>query len=306
MAINEPFLLNFNFMKTSLIFITLILHAVSTAAQSSDNRELQEIYNTDQSDRMADAMDWSVVSKRDSLRELRVYELLKKDKVQTANDFENAAMIFQHGGDTIATGMVVKLMRKAIALDSTRSKWLLAAGIDRDLMYKNKPQIYGTQYSSKGPGTPYELYQIDTTIITDMVRKEYGVRTLVEQREEVFHINKKTLFTVFENGWSNNEILKVLELEKSKVLNSDYDLREIEVRSVAHGMMISDKMEQALIISKFNTELYPTSADTYEMYGRFLLKLNRREEGIAAYKKCLILNTSDKEIEKIIKEYEGK
>ena len=55
-------------------------------------------------------------------------------------------MIFQHGRDYVAYGMAVQLMRKFIELDSTANKWLLIAAIDRELLSRNKPQIYGTQY----------------------------------------------------------------------------------------------------------------------------------------------------------------
>jgi hypothetical protein len=34
-------------------------------------------------------------------------------------------------------------MKKAIELDPTINKWLLAAAIDRDLMSRSKSQIYG-------------------------------------------------------------------------------------------------------------------------------------------------------------------
>ena len=85
----------------------------------TDNTELIEIYRKDQADRQTDNIDWSVVSKRDSLREVRIYQLLDSNKVRTSKDYHNAAMIFQHGGDSTAYGMAVKLMRKSIELDST-------------------------------------------------------------------------------------------------------------------------------------------------------------------------------------------
>ena len=87
-----------------------------TEEQLKDNAELIEIYRNDQADRQTENIDWSVVSKRDSLRELRIYQLLDSNKVRTSKDYHNAAMIFQHGGDSTAFGMAVKLMRKSIEL----------------------------------------------------------------------------------------------------------------------------------------------------------------------------------------------
>jgi hypothetical protein len=75
-------------------------------------------------------------------------------------------MIFRHGEDSIAYGMAVILMRKSVELDSTRNKWLLAAAIDRELLSRNRLQIYGTQYWRK-EGQAFERREIDTTIITE-------------------------------------------------------------------------------------------------------------------------------------------
>ncbi len=123
---------------------------IRTQEKIVDNIELIEIYKIDQADRQTDNIDWSVVSKRDSLREIRIYQLLDSNKVRTSKDYHNAAMIFQHGGDSTAYGMAVKLMRKSIELDSTANKWLLAAAIDRYLLSKDEPQIYGTHYQKFG------------------------------------------------------------------------------------------------------------------------------------------------------------
>lgn len=157
----------------------------------TDNPELKEIYQTDQSERQVEHIDWDIVLVQDSLRQIRVQQLLDSNKVQTSVDFYHAAMIFQHGLDTFASGMAVSLMRKSLELDSTADKWLLAAAIDRDLMRRKQAQIYGTQYVKMGKDAPWELYKIDSTIISDEERKEYNVETLAEQRERVRQMNKE-------------------------------------------------------------------------------------------------------------------
>ncbi len=163
----------------------------SEAILITDNEELIDLYTEDQSDRTSGEIDWSVVSERDYQRQTRVLELLDSNKVRTASDFENAAMIFQHGSDTIASGLAVELMKKAVAMDSTRDKWLLAAAIDRDLMRRGKPQIYGTQYVKQQESDPWALYELDSTQITDEIRLEYGVQTLAQQKLRVIEMNKK-------------------------------------------------------------------------------------------------------------------
>lgn len=183
-----------------IIFIIVVLGMVScnhykkqndVQEKLTDNLELIEIYKKDQSERQVENIDWEILLHRDSLREIRVKQLLDSNKVQTSLDYHNAAMIFQHGLDTIASGMAVKLMQKSLELDSTANKWLLAAAIDRDLMRRDKPQIYGTQYVKMGKDALWELYKLDSTKITDSERKEYNVETLAEQIETVKRMNEK-------------------------------------------------------------------------------------------------------------------
>lgn len=109
--------------NTFLIILVLVLASckmnkentkVVSEQTPTDNLELIEIYQNDQADRQTDNIDWGVVSKNDSLREVRIYQLLDSNKVKTSKDYHNAAMIFQHGGDSTAYGMAVKLMRKSI------------------------------------------------------------------------------------------------------------------------------------------------------------------------------------------------
>ena len=117
-------------LKKNFLFVFFALLVVNTMfAQTEDNEELKELYRTDQADRSTADIDWSIVSVNDSIRQARVYQLLDSNLVVTSNDYANAAMIFQHGRDSTDYRMVVELMTKAIELDPSRSKWLLAAGI---------------------------------------------------------------------------------------------------------------------------------------------------------------------------------
>lgn len=151
----------------------------------ADNAELAALYEEDQGDRSAGPdIDWEVVTPRDSLRRVRVQEMLAADEVRTSEDYRHAAMIFQHGSDTIAARLAHELALKAVELDSTNTsaKRLVAAAWDRYLMRKGEPQWYGTQYVNDGPGTPWRLYDIDTTAVTDDERRQLNVPTLAEAR----------------------------------------------------------------------------------------------------------------------------
>ena len=268
--------------------------------QLKDNVELIEIYRNDQADRQTDNIDWSAVSKRDSLREVRIYQLLDSNKVTTSKDYHNAAMIFQHGGDSIAYGMAVKLMRKSVELDSTANKWLLAAAIDRYLLSKDESQIYGTQYQKFGNDEPWQLGKMDTTKITDEERVEYGVETLAEQREKVKQMNRKKLSELLAQEETIDEVIEVIKSESKK--EPEFDISESGINSFGYNLMRQSKNEEALKIFKLNTEMYPNGYNTWDSYGECLLALEKKEEGVKAYKKSLELNPKNKNAETIIEE----
>jgi tetratricopeptide (TPR) repeat protein len=266
----------------------------------TDNNELIEIYRNDQADRQTDNIDWSIVSKNDSLREVRIYQLLDSNKVRTSKDYHNAAMIFQHGGDSTAYGMAVKLMRKSIELDSTANKWLLAAAIDRYLLSKEEPQIYGTQYQKFGKDEPWQIGKMDTTKISDAERIEYGVETLAQQKEKVKQMNRKKLSELLTQGKTIDEIIKLINTENKE--DSEFDISESGINSFGYNILGEDKNKEALKIFKLNTKLYPNGFNTWDSYGECLLMLGEKEEGIKAYKKSLELNPKNKNAETIIEQ----
>ena len=275
----------------AIILLAITVGIVSCRAPNDkvnpeDNPELLEIYRSDQADRSAATIDWLTVSKRDSLRQIRVYELLDSNKVRTSMDYQNAAMVFQHGRDSVAYGMAVKLMKKSVELNPEADKWLLAAAIDRDLLSRNKPQIYGTQYYIKQDGT-WELRKIDTTKVTDADRIEYGVETLAQQRELVKQMNKLPLMKMLDLYESIDTLIQYIKSTDSH--ESPYDLSEYGLNALGYHLLSLDKDSQALKIFKLNTELFPDGANTYDSYGECLLKLGDTARAVIAYKKSLEL-----------------
>lgn len=265
----------------------------------TDNTELIEIYQNDQSDRMTDNINWLEVNKRDSLRRVRVHQLLDSGKVITGLDFKNAAMVFQHGKDSTDYGLAVKLMKKAIEKDTTINKWLFAAATDRYLLSKGEPQIYGTQYQKMGD-EPWKRGEIDTTKISDAERIEYGVETLAQQREKVKQMNKKKLSRLVAQGKSIDDIIKFI---KSKDKNkTEFDISESGINSFGYNLLGEGKNKDALKIFKVNTELYPNEFNTWDSYGECLLILGKNEEGIKAYQNSLELNPKNENAKKVIAE----
>jgi len=285
-------------MKKVLLFSCFILILMSCGEEPqnqealpeeiTNNAELQHLYDEDQSDRLNGEIDWSIVGKRDSLREARIYEMLDANLVKTGKDYHNAAMIFQHGADTTASRMAVKMMRKAIDLDATQDKWLLAAAIDRDLMRRNEPQIYGTQYRREGD-EPWYLYEIDTTVITDAQRVEYGVETLAEQREKERRMNMKKLGELLEEGKTIDEVVTFIKQEINNT-KANYDVSENALTSLGYRQMGASKMENAQKIFVLNTELYPKGFNTWDSLGEFYMNNGDIEKAIVNYQKSFDIN----------------
>lgn len=284
------------------ILILFSLCTYNSQAQTADNIELQEMYKADQSARMAGKIDWKVLKLQDSLRRERVYELINEGKLQTGNDYYHSAMIFQHGNDTIASAMAVQQMRKALALDSTLNKWLLAAAIDRDLMRRNEPQIYGTQFVKIGKDAKWERYKIDSTKVTDQERRYYRVETLFEQRQKEWLMNLEPLKDHYSKSGSISETIKLIKEQHRQGRLSAYSL-ESEVNNFGYGLLQQNKTSEALQIFKLNTELYPDAFNTFDSYGECLMKIGRREEGLTAYRKSLALNPQNDNARTLLETY---
>lgn len=287
-----------NYLLKILIFLIFPL----TAFAQTDNNELQKMYNEDQSSRMSKNIDWSILSKQDKEREKRVYEMINSGQIITGKDYYNSAMIFQHGNDTIASSMAVKHMKKAIELDTTINKWLLAAAIDRDLMRRGKPQIYGTQYIMNNGETKWKRYDIDTTQVTDEQRKFYNVETLAEQLVKERNMNLKPISEFHSKSNSIKQTIKFIKSEHKKNLKSTYNTSENELNSFGYELLNSKKENDALKIFILNTKLYPKAFNTFDSLGECLLLLGKKEESLKAYKKSLELNPKNENARKIIED----
>jgi tetratricopeptide (TPR) repeat protein len=285
---------------TKFMKFLILLFFPLTVFSQTDNSELQKMYNEDQNSRMAKDIDWTVLSKQDKERESRVYEFIKLGQIVTGKDYFNSAMIFQHGSDTIASSMAVKHMKKAVELDTKIDKWLLAAAIDRDLMNRQKPQIYGTQYVKNKGETKWKRYNIDTTQVTDEERKYYHVETLAQQLTMERNMNLMPISDFHFKSNSIKKTIKFIKDEYNKGLKSNYNISENELNDFGYELMKSKKVNEALEIFTLNTKLYPNGFNTFDSLGECLLLLGKKEEGIEAYKRSLQLNSENENARKII------
>ncbi len=220
-------------------------------------------------------------------------------------DYYNSAMIFQHGRDTLASSMAVKHMKKAIELDSTMNKWLLAAAIDRDLMRRGKPQIYGTQFVMEQGETKWKRYKIDSTKVTDEERREYGVETLAEQKVKEYEMNLLSLSDYYATTNSIDKTIELIKTEFKKKKKAEYNVSEIGLIMFGDELMNSEKNEDALKILRLNTELYPSGYRAFYMYGDCLVKVNRRDDAIKAYQKSSELAPKNERIKKKLMEMQN-
>lgn len=267
-----------------------------------DNEELVVIYENDQADRKTANIDWSVISPRDKKRKIRLFEMLDSNLVRTAKDYHHAAMIFQHGGDSISYAMAVKLIKKSLELDSTSTmnKWLFAAATDRYLLSIGESQIYGTQYGKRHDDDVWRLRPLDSTKISDATRIEYGVETLAQQRDKMKRMNLKKLAEIYANGKSVADLITFIKGESSEV--ADFDVSERALNMFGYQLIGEDNKTDALQIFELNTKLYPEAFNTFDSYGECLLALGRKKEGLSAYAKSLELNPKNENARVILAE----
>ncbi|MDR2237988.1 MAG: tetratricopeptide repeat protein [Chryseobacterium sp.] len=289
-------------MKTIQLFtVLLLLFPLLVFSQSGDNPELQKMADDDQNARKAANIDWSVLSKEDEERRARIMELIKEGKVKTAKDHYNSGIVFQHGNDSVSSGMAVKSFEQALKLDPTLNRWWYAAAVDRDLMRRKQPQIYGTQFiKNKDTNGKWIRYTIDSSKATDEQRKYYGVETLKEQEEKERKMNLIALNEAYNNEKSIDKLIPFIKSEYKKGLHSKYNIDEGEINSFGYQLVQENKMDDALKIFRLNIELYPTAWNTYDSYGEILLQVGKKQEGLENYKKSLELNPDNENAKKVL------
>lgn len=285
-------------MKKHLLLLAVAsLTSLHTWAQ--DNPELQKMADQDQYTRMSANIDWKSLNREDSLRRVRVTELIHEGKVLTAKDHFNAGIVFQHGLDTLSSGMAVLHFKKAIEMDSTLNRWWYAAAIDRDLMRRKKPQIYGTQFIGDASGK-YKRYDIDTTKVSDAERTYYRVETLKEQEAKERMLNLKAIQKFYRETGSSDKTIALIKEEYAKGESAVYNVDESAVNTFGYALLSENKINEALEVFQLNTVLYPDAWNTYDSYGETLLKVNRKKEALENYKKSLELNPKNETARKVL------
>ena len=149
------------------------------------NPEMKRIYDEDQRVRQdMFKVDWSVVNKSDAERREATRKLLNDDALHTAEDFNWAAFVFQHGSTPADFLLAHTLAMVAVKKGYGSAIWIASATLDRYLHTMNQPQIYGTQFRSTD-GHPMTQDPYDRSLVSDALRHQLGVPVQSEQEEQL-------------------------------------------------------------------------------------------------------------------------
>ncbi len=265
-----------------------------------DNQLLTSIGKTDQSDRTRlelGEIDLETLRNADQIRLKQVEAEIEAGRLSTALDYRNAGLVFHHSRRRLSycRPIAVKLLRKCVELDMHSSigyKWLLAAAIDRELMDQNKPQIYGTQHIQNEDGK-WELYELDSSKISEEERKECGVTLLKEQHAEVSKMNQKKLIQLYKEWKSLDKVeeycLAVFD-KKNQSLESDVDLSWNGISRFAFQLKRLDKKEESIRIFDLGIQFYPEEFDLYHSLALLHEEIGNKEMAIQLLRKSLAIN----------------
>jgi len=187
----------------SLVVSACLCSPVTGNAQEPGavSAELRALYEADQADRRFSTPptdeQWSEISARDAVRQARVYELLRADRLSVAEDYYHAAMVLQHGDGSEDILMAHILATAAAFLGDDRGRWLSAAAMDRYLLRTRMPQRFGTQYVRASHEDPFEIDEAApwsqgpyVRWLPDSIRGIFGVIPLAEQDQQTRSMNR--------------------------------------------------------------------------------------------------------------------
>jgi hypothetical protein len=182
------------FVLTTLTMATITLSPRWCFAAPPSNADLAKLEVADQADRTpgTNKIDWNVVGKRDATRRSEALQLLVAGEIRTAEDFFNAALIFQHGDSVQDTQLALALATTATRMNPSNqdAEALMAQAWDRIMVRNGKPQWYGTQFVRSKATGKWELYPTDPNVVTDAQRQAMGLPTLAEEKAHLAAINK--------------------------------------------------------------------------------------------------------------------
>ena len=181
-------------MLKAILYSALLVGCVTAAGgprqATTSTSVVHRLFLEDQKDREGPAasLAWDKIAPRDQARREKVHGLLAAGDLTSAEDFHDAAYIYQHGQDPKDYLMAHLLAMMAVQKGDKSSLWISAATLDRYLRAVQQPQIFGTQYGSVNNG-PYTQEPYDQVLIPDALRLAFCVPELEQQRKNVVEFN---------------------------------------------------------------------------------------------------------------------
>ncbi|HEX4048279.1 MAG TPA: hypothetical protein VH309_10620 [Elusimicrobiota bacterium] len=154
----------------------------TSGCKQNRSAELKALADADQKDRPDNVLA-AGAQERDLARRKRVGEIFGEGCLRTGKDYENAALVFQHGTDPEHYLQTYIWAAHAVALGDEDAQWLISRGIDRYLMHIGRKQLYATQSFGTDGGCSC-LWPVEKTS-TDDDRRLIGAPTVAEQLKEI-------------------------------------------------------------------------------------------------------------------------
>jgi hypothetical protein len=117
----------------------------------------------------------------DAERRRQLRTLLAHKEVNDPLSLYRAAMVFQHGDQIDDIDTAHRLAMRAAEQGFEPARWLAAAALDRWLMYRGRPQRFGTQIVPDG--VRYRVWDVDPAT-SDEERRRWNVAPLSQVRAE--------------------------------------------------------------------------------------------------------------------------
>jgi hypothetical protein len=155
-------------MALSLVLVSIVSDArpKTRAPASQASATLRSLYEEDENHRGNPSDD---IRRQDAVR-----KLIDEGKLQSAQDYFYAAVVFQHSRYSADYLLAHVLAVTAVNKGMHDAMWLAAASLDRYLQSLQQPQIFGTQFGSFWRrGDDQEPY--DRKIVPDNLRTVWCV-----------------------------------------------------------------------------------------------------------------------------------
>jgi hypothetical protein len=149
--------------------------------------EMRQIFQSDQQPRQQwttlSELQRAAITKDDAERRRLTRQLLADGRLHTAEDFQSAAVIFQHSITPEDYLLAHTLAMVAVAKGDASALWIASATLDRYLQAVGKPQVYGTQFPQSMTQEPY-----NRELISDALRRQLDVPPLSEQQKQLLSL----------------------------------------------------------------------------------------------------------------------